>query len=92
SHPWPSPYLPFTRYENALGILDDLAIEGVDVARLVLKWPRNAEEFQGGFGFVKRALWNNQTIAVKFLSDRRNGTVSSGRQEQVTMFWLTMLS
>ncbi|CAE6465043.1 unnamed protein product [Rhizoctonia solani] len=73
---YPSPYLPFAQYKNAVEMLDDIGTMGIP--RLDPRWLQDAEEFNGGFGHVKKALWNDRIIAVKFLSNRHShGTISS---------------
>lgn len=53
------------RFDNEL--LSSIQDLNVPILQDVV-WLQNSDgELQGGFGYVERALWNDQDIAVKFL-------------------------
>ncbi|CAE6518504.1 unnamed protein product [Rhizoctonia solani] len=74
------PHNLLVQYEKAGEILDGAT--SINVARLTPQWLQNAEEFQGGFSCVKKAIWKDRTIVVKFLSTRRVVSSDAKSREQ----------
>ncbi|KAG9082953.1 copper transport protein ctr1, partial [Ceratobasidium sp. 392] len=65
----PRPFLPFARFDNDPELLS--SIEGLNVPLLAnAVWQPYSDgdsQLRGGFGYVERASWNKQEVAVKFL-------------------------
>ncbi|CUA71539.1 cytochrome P450, putative [Rhizoctonia solani] len=76
----------FARYENALEILANIRDT---VGQLDPQWSQDSkdQEFQGGFGYIKKAVWNNRLIAVKFLRDRQDGCSQKQPFRREVMVW-----
>lgn len=64
----PRPFLPFARFNNDPELLSSIQDLNVPLLENAVWQPNsNAEGLRGGFGYVERASWNKQNVAVKFL-------------------------
>lgn len=63
----PRPFLSFARFDNDPELLSSIQDLNIPVLENAIWQPNNDGELCGGFGYVERASWNNQDVAVKFL-------------------------
>ncbi|KAF8602199.1 kinase-like protein [Ceratobasidium sp. AG-I] len=64
----PRPFLPFARFDDDPDLLSSIQDLNVPLLENAEWQPHsNAEGLRGGFGYVERASWNKQNVAVKFL-------------------------
>lgn len=63
----PRPFLSFARFDDDPELLSSIQDLNIPVLENAVWRPNNDGELGGGFGYVERAFWNNQDIAVKFL-------------------------
>lgn len=70
----PRPFLSFARFDNDPELLGSIQDLNIPLLKNAVWRPNSDGELRGGFGYVERAFWNNQDVAVKFL--RGTQTVS----------------
>ncbi|CUA71534.1 hypothetical protein RSOLAG22IIIB_04653 [Rhizoctonia solani] len=64
----PRPFLPFARFGDDPELLSSIQDLNVPLLENAVWQPHsNAEGLRGGFGYVEKASWNKQDVAVKFL-------------------------
>ncbi|KAJ1300652.1 hypothetical protein OPQ81_002300 [Rhizoctonia solani] len=64
----PRPFLPFARFDNDPELLSSIQDLNVPLLENAVWQPNsNGEGLRGGFGYVEKASWNKQDVAVKFL-------------------------
>ncbi|KAG8708498.1 hypothetical protein FRC09_001218 [Ceratobasidium sp. 395] len=65
----PRPFLPFARFDNDPELLSSIQDLNVPLLANAVWQPYSDGDSQlrGGFGYVERASWNKQEVAVKFL-------------------------
>jgi serine/threonine protein kinase len=64
----PRPFLPFARFDNDPELLNSIQDLNVPLLENAVWQPNsNGEGLRGGFGYVEKASWNKQDVAVKFL-------------------------
>ncbi|CAE6411983.1 unnamed protein product [Rhizoctonia solani] len=64
----PRPFLPFARFDDDPELLTSIQDLNVPLLENAVWQPHsNAEGLRGGFGYVEKASWNKQDVAVKFL-------------------------
>ncbi|KAG8707046.1 hypothetical protein FRC08_000726 [Ceratobasidium sp. 394] len=65
----PRPFLPFARFDNDPELLSSIQDLNVPLLANAVWQPATDGDSQlrGGFGYVERASWNKQEVAVKFL-------------------------
>lgn len=64
----PRPFLPFARFDNDPDLLSSIQDLNVPLLTIAGWQPHNsAEGLRGGFGYIERAFWKEQDVAVKFL-------------------------
>lgn len=71
----PRPFLPFARFDDDPDLLS--SIQDLNVPLLAnAEWQPHSdgEGLRGGFGYVERASWNKQNVAVKFLKSSQTVT------------------
>lgn len=74
----PRPFLPFARFDDDPDLLSSIQDLNVPLLENAEWQPHsNADGLRGGFGYVERASWNKQNVAVKFLKSSQtvSGTV-----------------
>ncbi|KAG8796089.1 hypothetical protein FRC12_005360 [Ceratobasidium sp. 428] len=87
----PRPFLPFARFDNDPELLSSIQDLNVPLLANAVWQPYSDGESQlrGGFGYVERASWNKQEVAVKFLKSSQtvSGTI---RGKKVRTSWINV--
>jgi hypothetical protein len=61
-------FIPFARFDNDPEVLNSIQDLNIPLlAKAVWQPHSDAEGLRGGFGYIERASWNKQNVAVKFL-------------------------
>lgn len=63
----PRLFLSFARFDNDPELLESIQDLNIPMLENAVWQPNNDGEVCGGFGYVERASWNDQDVAVKFL-------------------------
>ncbi|QRV85372.1 Tyrosine kinase family catalytic domain protein [Ceratobasidium sp. AG-Ba] len=78
----PRPFLPFARFDNDPDLLSSIQDLNVPLLADAVWQPNDESQLRGGFGYVERASWNKQQVAVKFLKSSQ--TVSGSFRRELT--------